>query len=283
MPLSDADLSAAPIDDGSLTPNDTPTTPFDPNDRSIAPRSPKPQLVLFDPRSGKSETIDLSSASSVLSLEDYKKLNRRTTERGMISGLVGGGVLTYLVKRFFPKTPSRNALSLTFLFSSAFISYSTSRALLVSEILKIRAKARQQALTNGDLPDLGDTPRSDPIFDSSSASPFGNINTNTSSNMSSRVGDSPIDSPSPENRNRMNGQIPRRFPTPPLGPRQGQGQGQNPDSGERDRMIRDDLARLGQSVPERKRWAKGKGLEGEVEEENEMRDPYSLPGLPRNQ
>ncbi|WWD15738.1 hypothetical protein CI109_100160 [Kwoniella shandongensis] len=285
MPLTEADLSASSIDDGSLTPNDTPPASLDPNDRSNAPRSPKPQLVLFDPRSGQQETIDLSSASSVLTLDDYKKLNKRTTERGMISGLIGGGVVTYLVKRFMPKTPSRNALSLTFLFSSAFISFSTSRALLVSEILKIRMKARQQALANGDLPDaggdgmsgfgggVGGSPQSDPMF-SSGSSPFGS---------GSGTGDSPNDLSSPENQNRATRtQIPRRFPPPT---RQNVPQGgaeRDPEFGERERQIRDELARLGRA-PERKRWAKGKGLEGEVEEENEMRDPYALPGLPRNQ
>jgi hypothetical protein len=32
---------------------------------------------------------------------------------------------------------------------------------------------------------------------------------------------------------------------------------------------------------ERRRWAKGHGLEGEVEEEAEMRDAYLRPGVPR--
>lgn len=42
----------------------------------------------------------------------------------------------------------------------------------------------------------------------------------------------------------------------------------------------DDLASLGKAKA-RTRWAKGKGLEGEVEEENEMRDTFFRPGVPR--
>jgi hypothetical protein len=41
-----------------------------------------------------------------------------------------------------------------------------------------------------------------------------------------------------------------------------------------------DLARLGKKK-DRTRWAKGKGLVGEVEEEPEMRDTFFRPGTPR--
>jgi hypothetical protein len=41
-----------------------------------------------------------------------------------------------------------------------------------------------------------------------------------------------------------------------------------------------DLASLGKAKV-RTRWAKGRGLEGEVEEESEMRDTFFRPGVPR--
>ena len=47
-----------------------------------------------------------------------------------------------------------------------------------------------------------------------------------------------------------------------------------------DAAATDDLASLGKAKA-RTRWAKGKGLEGEVEEENEMRDTFFRPGVPR--
>jgi len=34
---------------------------------------------------------------------------------------------------------------------------------------------------------------------------------------------------------------------------------------------------------DRTRWSKGKGLEGEVEEEGEMRDTWYRPGVPRRE
>ncbi|OCF72087.1 hypothetical protein I204_07351 [Kwoniella mangroviensis CBS 8886] len=264
MPLREADISATPIDDvGSLTPMEGSSRPPNPNpnDRSNQPRSPQPKLVLFDPRSGQQETIELgsNSASSIMTLEDYKRLNRRTTERGMITGLVGGGVLTYLVKRFMPKTPSRNALSLTFLFSSAFISYSTSRGLLISEILKVRAQARAKALANGEIQD--NAPPSDPMF--SGVDTFG--------------GNSPRDLRSPEGEARD--QSTGRY-VPPGYNSDGAGAGAGPTRGN----VMDELARLGRlptPQPQRTRFPKGRGLEGEVEEENEMRDPYATPGQPR--
>lgn len=107
MPLSEADISATPIDDGkpqcslSSRPLTSPqgsfpptAQPKDPNDRSYAPRSPQPKLVLFNPRSGETETIDLGPSSSVMTLEDYRNLNRQTTRRGMLTGLIGGGLLS---------------------------------------------------------------------------------------------------------------------------------------------------------------------------------------------
>ncbi|WWC69672.1 uncharacterized protein I206_103615 [Kwoniella pini CBS 10737] len=272
MPLREADLSATPIDDGSFIPSEAEaSTRRDPNDRSYQPRSPQPKLVLFDPRSGEQETIDLGSASSILTLEDYKRLNRRTTERGMITGILGGGVLTYLVRRFMPKTPSRNALSLTFLFSSAFISFSTSRALLVSEILKIRALARSKALSNGEM--LDNSPPSDPMFSNSNSlnsDKFGSFNTNNSGN-----GNSPKDLNSPENQSRSqstSGYIPPKYDT------------DNSKLYDKDSNLQDELAKLGKLPKiqqQRTRFPKGRGLEGEVEEENEMRDPYATPGQPR--
>jgi hypothetical protein len=42
------------------------------------------------------------------------------------------------------------------------------------------------------------------------------------------------------------------------------------------------LEKLGKEK-ERTRWAKGKGLEGEVEEEREMKDTFFRPGLPRRE
>ncbi|WWC61359.1 uncharacterized protein I303_103940 [Kwoniella dejecticola CBS 10117] len=298
MPLREADLSATPIDDGSLTPLESSSAndrPRDPNDRSNQPRSPQPKLVLFDPRSGEQETIELGSASSILTLEDYKRLNRRTTERGMITGLLGGGVLTYLVRRFMPKTPSRNALSLTFLFSSAFISFSTSRALLVSEILRIRAQARANALSNGDMT-LGDNaPPSDPMF---SGSGLGGVigngsDTSGGTNPSNRSyggsgnaydhGTSPRDLRSPESESRS--QSSSSYTPPGYNTNSDlQRERDNSRMYDRDSNVRDELAKLGKlpQIPQgRTRFPKGRGLEGEVEEENEMRDPYATPGQPR--
>ncbi|WOO81503.1 uncharacterized protein LOC62_03G005026 [Vanrija pseudolonga] len=48
----------------------------------------------------------------------------------------------------------------------------------------------------------------------------------------------------------------------------------------RDR-LREELLGLGKQPRERTRWAKGRGLDGEVEEEAEMRDTYLRPGVPR--
>jgi hypothetical protein len=42
-----------------------------------------------------------------------------------------------------------------------------------------------------------------------------------------------------------------------------------------------DLSNIG-GPRERTRWTKGRGLEGEVEEEAELRDTYHRPGVPRN-
>ncbi|BEJ01005.1 hypothetical protein CcaverHIS631_0508620 [Cutaneotrichosporon cavernicola] len=42
-----------------------------------------------------------------------------------------------------------------------------------------------------------------------------------------------------------------------------------------------DLSNIG-TPRERTRWTKGRGLEGEVEEEDELRDTYIRPGVPRN-
>ncbi|WVF72409.1 hypothetical protein IAT40_007224 [Kwoniella sp. CBS 6097] len=351
MPLREADLSATPIDDGSLAPLDTAPSSSSssssflssrgPNDyanptaspsaaapgsqangqaNGPRPMSPQPKLVLFDPRSGQQETIDLGgSASSIMTLDDYKRLSRRTTERGIITGLIGGGLLTYLVKRFMPKTrtPSRNALSLTFIFSSSFISFSTSRGLLVSEILKIRAQARQKAIDNGELPGGDNAPPSDSMFgDTSSGSGaesgsgvfgsadngnngFGRGFRNTSG---SGTGTSPRDLRSPENESRRDS--PSAY-TPPgyrrsddrdvtgAGPGVAPTPGANSMPSSRQGMsggnVRDEISRLGQgqggasigNAPQRTRWAKGRGLEGEVEEEGEMRDPYAAPGQPR--
>ncbi|WWC85285.1 uncharacterized protein L201_000147 [Kwoniella dendrophila CBS 6074] len=272
MPLREADISATPIDDGSLTPIDGQMSNkrTDPNDRSLQPRSPMPKLVLFDPKSGEQETIELgnSHASSILTLEDYKRLNKRTTERGMITGLIGGGVLTYLVKRFMPKTPSRNALSLTFLFSSAFISFSSSRALLVSEILKIRAQAKANSMANGEMSD--NAPPSDTMFQDATA--FG--------------GNSPRDLRSPENESRMQSTgryVPPGYGFDPIKQENGRDvQNQNQNQNQSQNSIREELAKLNQRIPQqRTRYPKGRGLEGEVEEENEMRDPYATPGQPR--
>ncbi|WRT66936.1 uncharacterized protein IL334_003901 [Kwoniella shivajii] len=284
MPLREADMSATTIDDGSLTPLDD-SAPGSRVQReggrsgpSSTPRSPQPRLVLFDPRSGEQETIDLGSASSILTLDDYKRINRKTTERGMITGLVGGGVLTYLVRRFLPKTPSRNALSLTFIFSSAFISFSTSRALLVSEILRIRSQARANALANGDMSD--NAPPSDPMF--SGADLFGGT---SPGQLRSPEGEASRQSrgryvPPGYNRNRNDDEISAAAPGGPetiTGRTQQQGQGQG---GRMRGSVQDELNKIGQP-PQRTRWAKGKGLEGEVEEENEMRDPYATAGQPR--
>lgn len=49
---------------------------------------------------------------------------------------------------------------------------------------------------------------------------------------------------------------------------------------ERERGVTAELANLGRKK-ERTRWAKGKGLSGEVEEEPEMRDTFFRPGTPR--
>jgi hypothetical protein len=49
---------------------------------------------------------------------------------------------------------------------------------------------------------------------------------------------------------------------------------------ERERGITSELANLGRKK-DRTRWAKGKGLSGEVEEEVEMRDTFFRPGTPR--
>ncbi|WVO16955.1 hypothetical protein L204_104641 [Cryptococcus depauperatus] len=253
MVLQEIDASSASIDDGSPTPPNK--SKKDPNDPSYAPRSPK--LVLFNPRSGESETIDLSPASSVMTLEDYRRLNAKTTERGIFTGLFGGGLLTYLVNRFKPTPPSRNALVLTFLLSSSFISYSTSRALLVSSILQIRAKARAQAMANGEYRDSAEPRSSDNLFDITG------------------MGDSPSSLASPEASGFGHVNDNSGIQTVDNGSKWGQ-----PEP--RGRVI-DELARSGTRPPERMRYSKGKGLEGDVEEESEMRDPYALPGLPRNQ
>lgn len=42
-----------------------------------------------------------------------------------------------------------------------------------------------------------------------------------------------------------------------------------------------DLSNVGRER-QRTRWTKGRGLEGEVEEEDELRDTYLRPGVPRN-
>lgn len=49
---------------------------------------------------------------------------------------------------------------------------------------------------------------------------------------------------------------------------------------ERERGVTAELANLGRKK-DRTRWAKGKGLSGEVEEEVEMRDTFFRPGTPR--
>ncbi|WVR05004.1 hypothetical protein IAU60_002016 [Kwoniella sp. DSM 27419] len=302
MPLREADIAAPSIDDGSFDPTDqgapSTSTSTDPNSPRNRPMSPMPKLVLFDSRSGQQEVIELGSASSILTMEDYKRLNRRTTERGMFTGLLGGGLLTYALKRLVPKTRalSRNALTLTFIFSSAFISYSTSRGLLISEILKVRAQARAKAIANGDLPD-GSGPDSFP----DSTPGFGT----SPSELRSPEREAQRGSPSPftppgygRNDDRDRQASPGReshaqgMPVPVPGSASGSGpgagqaqaqtqaRGQRPEGGYAGGNVRDELARLGQPR-ERTRWAKGKGLEGEVEEENEMRDPYATPGQPR--
>ncbi|KIR58575.1 hypothetical protein I314_05414 [Cryptococcus bacillisporus CA1873] len=251
MPLSEADISATPIDDGSFPPT---TQPKDPNDRSYAPRSPQPKLVLFNPRSGETETIDLGPASSVMTLEDYRNLNRQTTRRGMLTGLIGGGLLTYLVKRFKPTPPSRNGLALTFLLvSSSFISYSTSRALLLSYILQVRSKARSQALANGELQDPATPGSADVTFDSFS------------------TGDSPATLPSSESGSfdtpNPTSQLPGRWRPPHQ-----QGQQVNSNVGE-------ELARARQgSSPNRAQWSQGRRMDGGPRGEGEMmNDPYGSP------
>ncbi|OXG38616.1 hypothetical protein C359_00605 [Cryptococcus neoformans Bt120] len=255
MPLSEADISAAPIDDGSFTPA---TQPRDPNDRSYAPRSPQPKLVLFNPRSGETETIDLGPASSVMTLEDYRNLNRQTTHRGMLTGLIGGGVLTYLVKRFKPTPPTRNGLALTFLLSSSFISYSTSRALLLSHILQIRAKARSQAMTNGELQDPATPGSADVTFDSFST---GDTPATLPSSESSSFG-----TPNPKD------QLPGRW-------RPAQQQGQQMNSNVREELAR---AKLGNS-PNRVDWSQGRRMDGGLRPEGEtMSDPYGSPDQMRD-
>ena len=54
---------------------------------------------------------------------------------------------------------------------------------------------------------------------------------------------------------------------------------QNRGVGEEEEKT-DDLASLGKAKA-RTRWAKGRGLEGEVEEESEMRDTFFRPGVQR--
>jgi hypothetical protein len=51
---------------------------------------------------------------------------------------------------------------------------------------------------------------------------------------------------------------------------------------ERERGVTAELANLGRKK-DRTRWAKGKGLSGEVEEEVEMRDTFFRPGTPRRE
>jgi len=46
--------------------------------------------------------------------------------------------------------------------------------------------------------------------------------------------------------------------------------------------VERELERLGREK-ERTRWAKGRGLDGEVEEEGEMRDTFFRPGVPRRE
>ncbi|WVQ71417.1 hypothetical protein IAR50_000954 [Cryptococcus sp. DSM 104548] len=262
MVLPEADISASPIDDGSFAPPQK----KDPNDRSFQPNSPK--LVIFNQRSGEKETIDLGKASSIMTMEDYRNLTRKCTERGMFGGLVGGGILTYLVKRFKPTPPSRNALALTFFLSASFFSFSSSRALLVSEILKIREKARAMAIQNGDIPD-----------------PAENVwgGDNLANGPGARgVGDSPRNLPP----------IPQATaPEPSLvgSSNVGQrgyatGQGRGPSSTVREKLAQ---ARLGAS-PDRARWAQERDqpreqFEGDVPGpgEGEMVDPYASPGVSR--
>ncbi|KAL0250228.1 hypothetical protein I308_102401 [Cryptococcus tetragattii IND107] len=250
MPLSEADISATPIDDGSFPPT---TQPKDPSDRSYAPRSPQPKLVLFNPRSGETETIDLGPASSIMTLEDYRNLNRQTTRRGMLTGLIGGGLLTYLVKRFKSTPPSRNGLALTFLLSSSFISYSTSRALLLSYILQVRAKARSQAMANGELQDPATPGSADVTFDSFNA------------------GDSPATLPSSDSGSfgtpSPTDQLPGRWRPP-------QQQGQQVNSNVREELAR---PRLG-STPNNAQWSQGRRMDGGPQGEGEMmNDPYGSP------
>ncbi|KAI9638509.1 uncharacterized protein MKK02DRAFT_42906 [Dioszegia hungarica] len=51
---------------------------------------------------------------------------------------------------------------------------------------------------------------------------------------------------------------------------------------ERERGVTAELASLGRKK-DRTRWAKGRGLSGEVEEEEEMRDTFFRPGTPRRE
>ncbi|TYJ54738.1 hypothetical protein B9479_004586 [Cryptococcus floricola] len=261
MVLPEADISATPIDDGSFAPSQPQKK--DPNDRSFQPNSPK--LVIFNQRSGEKETIDLGKASSIMTMEDYRNLTRKCTERGMFGGLVGGGILTYLVKQFKPTPPSRNALALTFFLSASFFSFSSSRALLISEILKIREKARAMAIQNGDIPD-----------------PAENLWGSDGPNVAGArgMGDSPRNLPP----------IPQATaPDPSLvgspGPR-GYATGQ---SGRPSGAVGEELARARSGVsPDRAKWAQERNQPREQFEEDvpgpgegEMVDPYASLGATR--
>lgn len=47
-------------------------------------------------------------------------------------------------------------------------------------------------------------------------------------------------------------------------------------------MVKDELRNLGRDR-RRTRWGKGRGLDGEVEEEVELRDTFFRPGVPRRE
>ncbi|KAJ9120437.1 hypothetical protein QFC24_005109 [Naganishia onofrii] len=96
---------------------------------------------------------DEKLASRTMTMDDYKKIHRRTTEMGSFAGFGLGGLFTYAVAKVVKPPPSRNILFLTFFSSATMLSMLTTHYLLSDSVNTIRRTQAEDRSASSAGPD----------------------------------------------------------------------------------------------------------------------------------